>query len=325
MARSTLRAATRTSNLARTQTKLVGGLLHQTHVGIQLELVEVETSGDRVSDVAIAEIGTTGVFVKEVQAAVLEGRADIAVHSAKDLPSGPTDGLVIAAIPPRDDPRDALVGSTLENVPTGGRIGTGSVRRRAQLAWLRPDLTFGNLRGNMETRLEKAGDFAAIMVAAAALRRLNRSTSMAEILDVGRLVPQAAQGALAIECRADDEETIALLATIEDERSRRAVDAERAYLHELGGGCDLPVGAHAVAAREGGISLTGLLATADGRIVLRHTDEHDDPVELGRRVARHLLDDAGGSMVMEQVAPSVPARPADAAKPGEPSADAGGP
>jgi hydroxymethylbilane synthase len=311
-----LRAATRRSNLARTQAKLVGGLLHQTHVGIQLELVEVETTGDRVTDVSISEVGDTGVFVKEVQTTVLEGRADIAVHSAKDLPSAPTDGLVIAAVPPRDDPRDALVGSTLDNIPTGGRIGTGSVRRRAQLAWLRSDLTFGNLRGNIETRLEKATDFAAIVVAAAALRRLGRSTVMAEILDVGRFVPQAAQGALAIECRSDDEETIALLMAIQDERSRRAVDAERAYLHELGGGCDSPVGAHAVAARDGGISLTGLVATPDGRIVLRHTDEHDDPIELGRRVARHLLDDAGGSMVLADGAPSV--------QPGEPL-DAGGP
>ncbi|MDQ6910123.1 MAG: hydroxymethylbilane synthase [Actinomycetota bacterium] len=316
MARRTLRAATRRSNLARTQAKLVGGLLHQTHVGIQLELVEVETTGDRVTDVSISEVGETGVFVKEVQAAVLEGRADIAVHSAKDLPSAPTSGLVIAAVPPRDDPRDALVGSTLDSIPTGGRIGTGSVRRRAQLAWLRPDLTFGNLRGNIETRLEKAGDFAAIVVAAAALRRLGRSTVMAEILDVGRLVPQAAQGALAIECRSDDAETIALLLTIQDERSRRAVDAERAYLREMGSGCDSPVGAHAVAAREGDISLTGLVATADGRIVLRHTDEHDDPVELGRRVARHLLDDAGGSMVLAEGAPSVqPAEPLDAGGP----------
>ncbi len=317
-----MRAATRRSNLARTQAKLVGGLLHQTHVGIQLELVEMETSGDRATDVSISEVGSTGVFVKEVQVAVLEGRADIAVHSAKDLPSGPTDGLVIAAVPPRDDPRDALVGSTLDNIATGARVGTGSVRRRAQLAWLRPDLTFGNLRGNIETRLDKAGDFAAIVVAAAALRRLGRSTSMAEILDVGRLVPQAGQGALAIECRADDEEMIALLATLEDERSRRAVDAERSYLHELGGGCDRPVGAYAVAAREGGITLTGLLATADGRIALRHTDEHDDPVELGRRVARHLLDDAGGSMVMAEVAPSV--QPVPAVQPVQPL-DAGGP
>lgn len=309
MERRTIRAATRTSNLARTQTRLVGGLLHQTHVDIQLELVEVETAGDRSTDVAIAEIGATGVFVKEVQSAVLDGRADIAVHSAKDLPSGPTEGLVIAAVPPRDDPRDALVGSTLDNIPVGGRVGAGAPRRRAQLAWMRPDLTFGNLRGNVETRLEKAGDFDAIVVAAAALRRLGRSVSMTEILDVGRLVPQAAQGALAIECRDDDEETLALLATIQDERSRRAVDAERAYLHELGGGCNMPVGAHAVAAREGGISLTGLLATADGRTVLRRSDEHDDPFELGRRVARYLLDEAGGSRIIEEVAPSVAGRP----------------
>lgn len=300
-----IKAATRRSELAQVQARLVGGLLRQTHVGVRLEAVGVETSGDQNPEVSISEVGDTGVFVKEVQAAVLDGRADIAVHSAKDLPSGPTPGLVIAAVPPRDDPRDALVGSALDNIPTGGRVGTGSVRRRAQLAWLRSDLTFGNLRGNMQTRLDKAPDFDAIVVAAAALRRLGRSSAMTEILTVDRLVPQAAQGALAIECRAGDEETITLLQEIQDERSRRAVDAERAYLHELGGGCNLPVGAHAVAQRDGGIRLMAYLGTADGRITLRHSDDGDDPVELGRRVARYLLDEAGGAMVLAEVSPSL--------------------
>src|SRR5207244_454712 len=180
-----------------------------------------------------------------VQAAVLDGRADVAVHSAKDLPPGSADGLVIAAIPERDDSRDALVGSTLEGLPVGARVGTGSVRRRAQLAGLRPDLTFASLRGNIDTRLAKADAFGAIVMAAAALERLGRRPAVAEVLDPSVLLPQVAQGALAVECREDDGETRAALAAIEHEPSRRAVDAERAFLAELGGGCDLPVGAYA--------------------------------------------------------------------------------
>ncbi len=162
--------------------------------GITVEAVVVDTVGDRRTDAPIWAIGGQGVFVKEVQAAVLDGRADIAVHSAKDLPSKATEGLVIAAIPPRGDPRDALVGGTLASLPAGARIGTGSVRRRVQLAWLRPDLTFAGLRGNMETRLAKASGFDAIVVAAAALQRLGRSAERSEVLDPMLVVPQVGQG-----------------------------------------------------------------------------------------------------------------------------------
>src|SRR5947199_1576504 len=226
-----LRAATRGSRLARAQTSLVAEL-----IGSEVEPVVVETTGDRRADVPIWELGGRGVFVKEVQAVVLEGRADFAVHSAKDLPSASVDGLVIAAVPQRADARDALVGRRFEALAPGARVGTGSVRRRAQLAWLRPDLTFAGLRGNMDTRLSKAGDFAAIVVAAAALDRLGRIAEISEVLSTSLLVPQVGQGALAIECRADDEETLFALAAIEHEPSRRAVDAERAWLSEVGGG-----------------------------------------------------------------------------------------
>jgi hydroxymethylbilane synthase len=266
---------------------------------VAVEAVVVDTSGDRRTEAPIWAIGGQGVFVKEVQAAVLDGRADIAVHSAKDLPSKPADGLVIAAFPERGDPRDALVGGTLAGLPTGALIGTGSVRRRAQLAWLRPDLTFAGLRGNMETRLAKASGFDAIVVAAAALQRLGRSAEWSEVLDPALVVPQVGQGALAVECRADDEATIALLAAIDHRATRRAVEAERAFLREVGGSCDLPVGAHAVLADDHTIRLEGMIATGDGRIVLRQRDEDADPDELGRRVARHLLDDAGGSRLLD--------------------------
>jgi len=291
-----LRAATRGSRLARLQTELVGALL-----GVDVEAVVVETEGDRHLDVAISELAGRGVFVKEVQAAVLDGRADFAVHSAKDLTSSPVEGLIIAAVPERADARDALVGRRLDALAPGARVGTGSVRRRAQLAWLRPDLTFAGLRGNMDTRLSKAGDFAAIVVAAAALDRLGRASEVSEVLPATLLVPQVGQGALAVECRTDDDATRAALAAIEHCPSRRAVDAERAWLAEVGGGCDLPVGAHATVDAGDRIRLTAMIATGDGRVMLRATDEGDEPVDLGRRLARHLLDDAGGASLLEDL------------------------
>jgi hydroxymethylbilane synthase len=205
---TSLRAATRGSALARWQTDHVASLL-----GGDVEAVVVQTEGDRRTDVPIEAIGGRGVFVKEVQAAVLDGRADFAVHSAKDLPSSPElqpDGLVIACVPERGDPRDALVGSSLEGLPVGGLVATGSVRRRVQLSNLRPDLSFTGLRGNIETRLAKVGaGVDAVVVAAAALERLQRPEAAgADVLDPGVLVPQVAQGALAIECRAGDERVL---------------------------------------------------------------------------------------------------------------------
>lgn len=269
-------------------------------LGVDAEVVVVETAGDRRTDVPIWEIGGRGVFVKEVQAAVLDGRADIAVHSAKDLPSTTADGLVLAAVPERADPRDALVGSTLEAIPVGGRVATGSVRRQAQLACARPDLTFASLRGNIDTRLAKAGDFDAIVMAYAALVRLDRTDAVAEVLDPVVMLPQVAQGALAVECRAGDETTKALLAAIDDAGAHACVAGERSFLAELGGGCDLPVGAHCVAVGDG-YRLDGLLARADGHLVLRHSMSGDDPVALGRAVARHILDDAGGQALLDEL------------------------
>lgn len=291
-----LRVATRGSPLARWQAQHVATLL-----GGDAALVVVETTGDRRQDVPIWEMAGRGVFVKEVQAAVIEGRADLAVHSAKDLQSAPTPGLVIAAVPYRGDPRDALVGSRLEDLPTGALVATGSVRRRAQLAAYRPDLTFAGLRGNIDTRLAKAADFAAIVVAAAALDRLGRSERADEVLEPDVMLPQVAQGALAVECRENDDETRARLAAIEHGPSRASVDAERAFLAELGGGCALPIGALAVAEGAGRLTLTGLLASLDGRIVLRHTATDRDPESLGRAVARHLLHESGGAALLEEV------------------------
>ena len=280
----TLRAATRGSPLARLQTDLVAALLDEA-----VEALVVETAGDRRQDVPIHEMGGQGVFVKEVQQAVLDGRADIAVHSAKDLPSSPTPGLVIAAVPERADARDAMVGSTLSGLAQGARVGTGAVRRRAQLAAARPDLEFGELRGNIDTRLRKAGRFDAIVVAAAALIRLGRADAIAELLEPAVMMPQVGQGALAVECREDDVATRTALASAEHGPSRRAVDAERAYLAALGGGCDLPAGAHAVVTRGGRVRMSVVLATVDGSVVVREEGEDDDGVALGTELAGRVL------------------------------------
>jgi hydroxymethylbilane synthase len=292
-----VRIATRASALARWQAERVAAFL-----GGDAELVIVSTTGDQRSDVPIHAMGGTGVFVREVQEAVLDGRADIAVHSAKDLPSERVPELVIAAVPERADVRDALVGSTLNDLPTGASVGTGSVRRRAQLAAARPDLTFGELRGNMETRLRKAEAFDAIVVAAAALDRLGLADRIAERLEPSVMLPQVAQGALAVECRADASDVVARLVAIDNKAAHAAVDAERAFLAELGGGCNLPCGALAVAEGKG-IEIEALLASLDGRIVIRAAAEGDDAVTVGLEVARRLLDEHGGRALLEDVAP----------------------
>ncbi len=288
-----LRAATRGSALALWQTRHVASLL-----GRELEEVVVSTVGDRELNVPIHTMGGKGVFVKEVQAALLDGRADIAVHSGKDLPARTPPELALVAVPTRADARDALIGSTWDALPTGARVATGSVRRRAQLAWHRPDLVFSELRGNIQTRLEKlaSGGFDAIVMAAAALDRLELALD-AEVdrLDPSIMVPQVAQGALAIECRADDTATIEALQAIQDPATRRVVDAERAFLDELGGDCDLPAGAHAVLDRDGTIEIVGMLSSLDGRVLIRERRRGDDPDVLGREVARFLLDERGGT------------------------------
>lgn len=300
-----LRLATRNSALALWQARHVAAatVAAAAAVGsaVEIELVGVETTADRRLDVPIAAMGGKGVFVKEVQQAVLDGRADLAVHSGKDLPALTPDELVIVAVPERADPRDVLVGSTLSGLPVGGRVATGSIRRRAQLAAARPDLVFSDLRGNIATRLDKARDFDAIVMAAAAIDRLELTLHdrVVEILDVATMLPQVAQGALAVECRADDLRTQDLLAPLDHPSSRIAVTAERGFLTELGGDCDLPVGAHAVVEGDE-LTIDALVAAPDGSLVLRtqRTGEVGDAASLGAAVARHLLDDAGGARLL---------------------------
>ncbi len=235
------------------------------------------------------------MFVKEVQEVVRRGDADLAVHSAKDLMAVTPEDLVLAAVPERADVRDALVGSPLAAVPRGGTIGTGSVRRRAQLAAIRPDLRFAELRGNVPTRVEKASEHAAVVVAAAALARLGLSDRAAEVLDVELMLPMVGQGALAVECRRDDPVAIDAVAPIDDDELHRALDAERAFLRELGGGCTMPCGALATVASDGTVSLDALLASDDGARVLRTVTCDADPERAGTAAARRILDDLAGA------------------------------
>ena len=292
-----IRVATRGSALARWQAERVGALLAE-----PVEYVVISTTGDRDQRADLHAIGGTGVFTKEVQQAVLDGRADVAVHSAKDLPSETPPGLVLAAVPERGDPRDALVGSTLDALPTGARVGTGSVRRRAQLASARPDLVFAPLRGNIETRLRKRTDEGhhAVVVAVAALERLGLMDQVSEVLATAVLLPQASQGALGVECRADDADTAQRLAAIDDPVAHREVRAERAYLAELGGGCSLPCGALArLDPDTDELVLDALLASLDGNIVLRTRVIGSDAVEVGVEAARDLLDGKGGRDLLD--------------------------
>jgi hydroxymethylbilane synthase len=276
-----------------------------------VEYVLIQTTGDRDQRPDLHSIGGTGVFVKEVQQAVLENRADLAVHSAKDLPSETPAGLHLAAVPERGDPRDALVGARLEAIPTGGRVATGSVRRRAQLAAARPDLVFAPLRGNIETRLRKRAEEGhdAVVVAVAALDRLGLRAEVTEVLNTTVMLPQAAQGALGVECRADDEDAHAALAAIDDRAAHLEVLAERAYLAELGGGCSLPCGALARAGNEPGqVVLEALLAATDGHVVLRTRVMGSDPIEVGAAAARDLLDSKGGRALLDAELPPEGAR-----------------
>jgi len=239
-----------------------------------------------------------GVFVKEVQIAVLEGKADIAVHSAKDLRSRPTNGLNLVGFLERGDPRDALIGKSLDQIPEGGVVASGSARRRVQLVDLRPDLQFVGLRGNIKTRIEiaQSADVDAVVVAKAALDRLGISELADHVFESDQMIPQVGQGAIAIECREDDLETIGLLGEVVDELTGTCVMAERSYLAELGGGCELPVGAYAYKSGAD-LYLETLLASLDGGTVLRAKHQGSDPITLGAQTAQELLASGGYNLL----------------------------
>ena len=263
--------------------------------GGDIELVPVHTSGDLDLATPISEMSGRGVFVTEVQAAVLDGRADIAVHSAKDMRSEPTPGLTLAGCLVRGDASDALVGLALNEIPQGGVVATGSQRRQCQLAALRPDLRFTGLRGNMARRIATADEpgIAAVIVAAAALERLSESHRIAQYFSPDTFVPQVGQGAIAIEHRDGDSATGTAVAGIVDEPTTRSVLAERAFLRTLGGGCDSPTGAHASIDAEAKVSMAAVLASADGRVIARATGCAVDGTRLGVDLAQRLAADIG--------------------------------
>lgn len=294
---------TRRSLMAMTQSGIVADAL-TARTGHEVELVGVTTEGD-VSKANLAQIGGTGVFVNALRDRLLAGEVDFAVHSLKDLPTAPAPGIALAAIPTRDDPRDALCGpAKLPDLPPGARVGTGSPRRVAQLRALRPDLDVLPIRGNADTRLRKVaeGEFDAIVLAFAGLGRIDRLEAVAEVFDPVQMLPAPGQGALAVECRADRTDLVEILATLDDPATRAAVTAERGLLAALEAGCSAPVGAYA-ALDDGTLHLIGVVAGYDGeRQVRLSINGHPDEAErLGRDLAARMIAEGADQLMGERI------------------------
>jgi hydroxymethylbilane synthase len=298
---------TRGSRLARQQTESIVAAFRQHCPDYRFELRVIRTTGDARPQ-PLSEIAGEGVFTKELEAALLAGEIDVAVHSLKDLPTKTPHGLIIAAVTRREDPRDALVSRgkiPLAKLPQGARVGTGSVRRAAQLRLLRPDIEPVPIRGNVDTRLAKAesGEFDAVIIAAAALARLGWLDRAAEVLSLEAMLPAPGQGALAVETRSDDADAKGVAALVDDRDSRLATTAERAFLRRLGGGCRIPVAALAKV-EDNGLRLDGLVVAPDGRNAFRgEIDGRPDEAEsLGESLAHSLLSE-GASAILEEMAP----------------------
>jgi hydroxymethylbilane synthase len=292
---SPLRIGTRGSPLALWQAEHVAARLRPLAGGRPVELVKIQTAGDRIQDVPLAQIGGDGLFTKEIQRALLAGTADVAVHSLKDLPTLPVEGLVLAAVPPRGPAGDAFVSRkhrAFDALPPGAVVGTSSLRRRAQVLHRRPDLRLVNVRGNVETRLRKLEeqDLDALILAQAGLERLGLGQHITEILDPGWMLPAVGQGALGLECRAEDGETLGLLGRLDHPPTRLAVEAERSLLRALGGGCLVPIGANAGVQGQT-LSLRGAVLRPDGgeRVAGEIAGPPAEAEVLGQRLAEELL------------------------------------
>jgi len=297
--------ATRPSALARWQTAHVIRLLQAAHPGLECREHIITTKGDRVLDRPLSEIGGKGLFTSELENALMLGEVDAAVHSLKDLPVEDTPGIVVAAIPEREAAHDVLVsanGYTLSNLPEGARVGTCSLRRTAQLLALRPDLTIFPLRGNVDSRVRKVlnGEYDAIILAHAGLTRLGLQSHISETFALNVMLPAPGQGALAVQCRADDVESLKLFSAIHDPLTAAAVNAERAFLSGLDGGCSLPVAAFAEK-NNGTIILTGAVISPDGKLAIRLSAVDKDPFELGERLA-HLVLERGAAEILKATA-----------------------
>jgi len=290
--------ATRPSLLAYTQTQQTVELLKAQHPDCEFEIVKISTHGDAVTDKPLTAFGGTGVFVKELENAILEGRADFAIHSLKDVPSIQPDNLVLAAFPTREDPRDVLLiknGLSIDELNDNCTIGTGSPRRIVQISELKPGAIFTDLRGNIDTRLKKLeeGQYDAIVLAAAGLRRLGKEIHAKAFLPVDRCIPAIGQGAIAIECRKDDEETIALLRTINNKDTETAILAERAFMKTVGGGCKFPLGAYATIENET-VQLTVMLGNHHTQQIIRFSDKASvtEAEKLGKNLAEKIIAEA---------------------------------
>jgi hydroxymethylbilane synthase len=297
-----LRIGSRGSQLAFWQANYIGGQLRES--GHEVEIQIIHTTGDKITDVALAKVGAKGMFTKEIEEALAAEQIDLAVHSLKDLPTELSEQFEIAAIPPREDPRDALCSakySDIEQLPRNARVGTSSLRREAQLRALRPDLEIHPLRGNVDTRLRKleSGEYDAIILALAGLRRLGKTELVRQVLPIALMCPAAGQGALAIETRAGDEDVRMALEFLNDAAARSETECERTLLKKLGGGCQVPIGANAKLSG-GTLHLEAVVASPDGSSVLRESASGTDSQKLGSSVAQALLN-RGGASILEAV------------------------
>jgi len=304
MPKSSIKIGSRGSRLALWQAKWVQSQLQSK--GLRVEIQKIKTTGDKILDVPLAKIGGKGLFVKEIEEALIRKEIDLAVHSMKDMPSEIPEPLHLAAIPRREDPRDAVIsreGLNIAGLPRGATIGTSSLRRQTQLSAFRSDLKFVMLRGNLDTRLRKLeeGNFDAIILAAAGLHRLGWKEQITEYLSPEILLPAIGQGALGIECRRDDQETNALIAFLNDSETVCTVSAERAMLIRLEGGCQVPIGGYATLS-EGRVTLRGLVASLDGKEIIRETRTANasEASPLGIAVAESLLT-KGADRILQEI------------------------
>lgn len=298
-----LRLGTRGSKLALWQSEHVAGKLRQSHPDLKVELQIIKTTGDKILDVALSKIGDKGLFTKEIEKELLEGRIDLAVHSMKDLPTQLEKGLVIGAVLERENPSDVLISDrnyTFESLPPGARIGTSSLRRIAQLKKLRPDLVFEEIRGNVETRIRKMREenLAAIVLAYAGVKRLGMESAISQILPCEVILPAVGQGVIAIEARSDDAVVLSLLEVVNDHNAYLSCQAERAFLQELEGGCQVPI-ASLAAVNGDKILVQGLIAALDGSEVIKNCNEGScrEAELVGRQLARTLLDRGAGRIL----------------------------
>lgn len=299
----TLKIATRQSPLALWQAEYIRARLQELHPDLTVELVKFVTQGDKILDTPLAKIGGKGLFVKELEAALLDGRADLAVHSMKDVPMALPEGLTLAVICEREDPLDAFVSNQFEkfaDLPQGAKVGTSSLRRKSQILKQRPDLQIIDLRGNVGTRLGKLddGQYDAIILASAGLKRLGLSERIRHCLTPDISLPAVGQGALGLECRAADNEVLALIQPLLHEETDVCVRAERAFNAYLEGGCQVPIAGYATL-QNGQIHIEGRVGSADGQTLLRAelTDEASNAQQLGENLARNLLDQGAGELL----------------------------